>query len=79
MSYLAIFIHHGDDTATWSEHVDTLDKEAIVKQLSHGPGYTSLDWAEILVIGNESCTEQCHSALMVFRHWTARNGDFEGI
>lgn len=89
MSYLAIFHHSGDDTGSWSIEVDSLDKKTVCDALLAamvGRGVT-LDYADILVIQNgESFTRIVNGEQVidnmcpsVVRHWSALNGDFEGM
>lgn len=88
MRYLAVFIWHDDDTATWSVHVNTLDKQEVVNALLRDVDHNSLDSAEILVIENGKENPRFTEDVMetepqkppkVVRHWSAANGDFEDV
>lgn len=88
MSYLAIFHHSGDDTGSWSTEVNSLDKKIVCDALLAmvGGGMT-LDYATILVVQNgESFTHIVNGEQIIdnmspkiVRHWSALNGDFEGM
>lgn len=88
MSYLAIFNHSGDDTGSWSIEVNSLDKKTVCDALfAMVSGGMTLDYATILVIQNgESFTRMVDGEQItdnmppkVVRHWSALNGDFEGM
>ncbi len=83
MNYLAIFIWHGDDGATWSTEVYSSDKDHVVRALLHKGAHHSLEYAEILLIENGRQNNNFHSDPMAERyppkiiaHWSALNGDF---
>ena len=80
MKYLAIFIWHGDDTASWSTEVDTLDKDKVTAALLKVGNHKGLDWAEILVLRSEARSNRLvgieYFAPQVVKHWSALNGDF---
>lgn len=86
MKYLAIFFWSADDTSTWSTEVDTLDKKKVIKALLEHGNHESLDDAAILVVENGENTlgggmHQVEVQLppKVVKHWSALNGDFDGI
>lgn len=89
MKYLAIFFWSADDTSTWSTEVDTLDKKKVIKALLKHGNHESLDDAAIIVVENgddtaygpkgESLDRTRQLAPKVAAHWSALNGDFDGI
>lgn len=84
MKYLALFIWHGDDNGSWSMETIFSDKENVVSSLLKESGHNSLDNAEIIVIENGSMSGfksdwSLQSAPKVLRHWSAANGDFDGM
>lgn len=71
MKYLVIFVNHGDDTATWSDYVEDFDKKSLTQMLVKNGA--SLDNAEILIVESKNNVPQ------VVEHWSALNGDFDGM